>query len=137
MSPLHHTLAILKDRIQNKDTGFTQAEREALGLDGRLPPKVETIQQQIARCEMQFFAIPKGIAQWLYLNRLQETNETLYYAFVIRNLVACLPIVYTPVVGEACSSYCQIWRSRPRGLYLNRSHLGKVASILDNWPYEA
>lgn len=47
-----------------------------------------------------------------------------------------LPIVYTPTVGTACKTYSEIWQGCPRGLYLNRSHAGRVLEILNQWPCE-
>ena len=42
-------VALLEDPIANKDTAFDAGERQALGLDGLLPPAVETLQQQALR----------------------------------------------------------------------------------------
>jgi|GEM_PF-6357761 len=38
-------LALLRDPALNKGTAFTEAEREALGLHGFLPPRVHTMQE--------------------------------------------------------------------------------------------
>ena len=46
--------AVLEDPALNKDTAFTLDERGALGLDGLLPPVVETLEQQSRRCYMAF-----------------------------------------------------------------------------------
>ena len=39
-------VALLEDPIANKSTAFDAGERRALGLDGLLPPTVETLGQQ-------------------------------------------------------------------------------------------
>jgi len=126
----------LKDRVQNKDTAFTNEERKQNHIVARLPYKVETLDQQIARCRDQFNKLSTPIEKWMYLTRLQESNETLFCGFSMKYLKEMLPFIYTPTVGTACSTYSQIWQGVPRGLYLNRSHAGHVAEILNDWPYE-
>ena len=39
-------IKLLETPAQNKGTSFTDAERAAFGLEGLLPPSVETIDQQ-------------------------------------------------------------------------------------------
>ena len=41
--------ALLHDPARNKDTVFTEAERDAFGLRGLLPPRALTQEQQLAR----------------------------------------------------------------------------------------
>jgi malate dehydrogenase (oxaloacetate-decarboxylating)(NADP+) len=41
--------ALLNDPLLNKGTAFTDAERDALGLRGLLPPRVFTMEEQAAR----------------------------------------------------------------------------------------
>ena len=71
--------AILVDPVLNKSTAFSDAEREALGLDGLLPVRVESIDEQIARTRMEFERLHNDLERHVYLRALQEQNETLFY----------------------------------------------------------
>lgn len=126
---------VLRNKDYNKDTAFTNVERETHHIVARLPARVETIDQQISRCRAQFDVLSTPTEKWLYLTRLQEVNETLFSGFCLKYLKEVLPIVYTPTVGIGCSKYSFLWQGYPRGFYLNRTHLGKVRQILDQWSY--
>ena len=40
---------LLADPLLNKGTAFTEAERDALGLHGLLPPHIGTLEEQVSR----------------------------------------------------------------------------------------
>ena len=50
-------LQVLDDPQTNRGTAFTLPERAHLGLHGLLPPMVEEIDDQIARCYEQYSGI--------------------------------------------------------------------------------
>ncbi|CAL6019597.1 Malate_dehydrogenase [Hexamita inflata] len=129
-------MSIMKDRIHNKDTAFTKEEREKNHLVGRYPYRVETLEEQIARSKAQYDLLNTPTEKWMYLTRLQESNEVLFCALTSKYLKEMLPVVYTPTVGTACKTYSDIWQGIPRGLYLNREHKGRILEILNQWPYE-
>jgi len=124
--------SILFDATYNKGTGFTKQERERLKLRGLLPPKVESIHQQLVRALRQFRAFDTPLERYIYLNSLQARNETLFYRLLIDNLVEMMPIVYTPTVGEACQKFDEVWRNA-QGMYLSLEDKGDIRSILNNW----
>jgi malate dehydrogenase (oxaloacetate-decarboxylating) len=116
----HTTLrgqALLADPRLNKQSAFTDAEREELGLVGLLPQRVETIDQQLARVRRQLAEHTGMLAKNVYLRELHDRNETLFYRLLIDDLPDLMPIVYTPTVGEAIREYSHAFR-RPRGVYL-------------------
>ncbi|HQR80811.1 MAG TPA: NAD-dependent malic enzyme, partial [Actinomycetota bacterium] len=109
--------ALLADPRLNKQSAFSDAEREELGLVGLLPQRVETIDQQLARVRRQLAEHPGLLAKNVYLRELHDRNETLFYRLLVDDLPELMPIVYTPTVGEAIREYSHAFR-RPRGVYL-------------------
>ncbi len=127
--------SVLNDPRFNKGTAFTEAERDALGLRGLLPPRITTLPEQEERILESFHAQSSRLEQYIYLIGLQDRNETLFYRTVVDHLEEMMPVLYTPTVGEACLTFGHIFR-RPRGLYISADDRGRVARVLRNWPEE-
>ncbi|MGW0955734.1 NAD-dependent malic enzyme [Streptomyces sp. NPDC002545] len=108
----------LADPLLNHGVAFTQAERDELGLTGRLPSGVLTLEQQARRAYDQLQAQGGDLAKNVFLEQLHDRNETLYYRVLTDHLVDLLPIVYDPTVGEAIEKYSHEYR-RPRGVFLS------------------
>jgi malate dehydrogenase (oxaloacetate-decarboxylating) len=109
---------VLSDPRLSRGTAFTEAEREALGLIGLLPPGVSTIEEQAHRAYAQFSRQGTDLGKNVFLSLLSDRNEVLFYRLLQEHLTEMLPIVYTPTVGEAIEHYSSEYR-RPRGVYLS------------------
>jgi malate dehydrogenase (oxaloacetate-decarboxylating) len=109
---------VLDDPVLNRGVAFSAAEREALGLTGRLPAAVLTLEQQAERAYRQLQQQGSDLAKNVYLEQLHDRNETLYYRLLSDHLAELLPIVYDPTVGEAIEKYSHEYR-RPRGIFLS------------------
>ena len=123
--------ALLETPLLNKGTAFTLSERQALGLDGLLPPVVETIEEQSARAYKAYLRKPDDLERHIYLRQLQDTNEVLFYRLLLDHIEEMLPVVYTPVVAEACQEFSHIYR-RPRGLIISYPHRDNIRKLLQN-----
>ena len=126
---------LLNDPLLNKGTGFTEQERDALGLRGLLPPRVFTIEEQVQRSLGSLRRKPDAIEKYIFLTALQNRNETLFYRLVVDHIEEMVPLIYTPTVGQACLDYGSIFR-RPRGLFISIQDRGHIAEILRHWPHE-
>ena len=124
--------ALLLDPFTNKGTAFTAGERDALDLNGLLPPQVSTIEQQLERVYENFQAKTTPLEKYIYLASLQDRNETLFFRLCHERIDEMMPIVYTPVVGEACQKFSHIYR-RGRGLYVSYDDRHSIESILSNY----
>ncbi len=133
-SELPRGVKLLHDPVRNKGTAFTDAERDALGLRGLLPPRICPVAEQERRILENLRKKADDLERYLYLVSLQDRNETLFYRVVINHIEQIMPLIYTPTVGKACQQFCHIYR-RPRGLYISLNERGRVREILQNWPH--
>jgi malate dehydrogenase (oxaloacetate-decarboxylating) len=122
---------LLNDPLLNKGTAFTESERDVFELHGLLPPHVATLDYQVQRRLDAFHKLGSDIQKYVFLRGLQDTNETLFYALLTRNIEEMMPIVYTPTVGLGCQQFSSIFR-KPRGLFLSYPHKDDIRRILGN-----
>jgi malate dehydrogenase (oxaloacetate-decarboxylating) len=119
----------------NKGTAFTDHERDMFSLHGLLPPHVGNLEDQLARRRSALTDQPTAFNKYAYLRDLQDTNETLFYALLVRSVEEMLPLVYTPTVGEGCQRFSEIWR-KPRGVFLSYPNRGRIEQILSHPRYD-
>ncbi len=119
----------------NKGTAFSDLERDAFGLHGLLPPHVGTLDEQIQRRMKALADQGTAFNKYSFLRELQDTNETLFYALLVRNVESMLPLVYTPTVGEGCQRFSEIWR-KPRGVFLSYPNRDRIDQILSHARYD-
>jgi malate dehydrogenase (oxaloacetate-decarboxylating) len=120
---------LLKTPLLNKGTAFSQQERDEYGLNGLLPPHIETIEEQLERCQDAMSRKDTPLGKHIYLRGLQDRMETLFYRLVISNLEEIMPLIYTPVVGDACKQFSHIYR-QPRGLFIAYPQRDKLDQML-------
>lgn len=115
----------------NKGTAFSEEERKELGLLGKLPHRVETLEEQVNRAYLQFSRYTDRLQQNIYLNNLHDRNQILFYKLLSLHLTEMLPIIYTPIVGTAVKRFSHEYR-QPRGLYIAHTDKHQLAEILNN-----
>lgn len=122
---------LLETPLLNKGSAFTREERTAFNLTGLLPPRYETIEEQVKRCYMQYSSFDTAINKHIYLRAIQDNNETLFYRLLQEHLEEMMPIIYTPTVGDACEQFSDIYRSS-RGLFISYEDRDQMDDILRN-----
>ena len=127
----HAGPALLETPLLNKGSAFSAEERVTFNLTGLLPPRYETIEEQLERAYMQYKSFANPLNKHIYLRAIQDTNETLYYRLIQEHIDEMMPIIYTPTVGDACEQFSDIYRSS-RGLFIAYSERHQIDDILRN-----
>lgn len=124
---------VLHNPVLNQGSAFSIEDRQAYGLEGLLPPAVDTLEMQMSRVHMQLESLDSDLQKYLFLSDLQTRNQTLFYAVLMSDPATFMPLVYTPTVGEACQKFDHYFRST-RGLYLPITAKGRLKEIMSQWP---
>ena len=123
--------ALLSTPLLNTGSAFTAEERASFNLEGLLPEKTETIQEQVERAYQQYQNFESDMAKHIYLRNIQDTNETVFYRLLQNHVSEMMPIIYTPTVGAACENFSNIYR-RGRGLFISYANRDRIDDLLNN-----
>jgi malic enzyme len=120
---------LIREPLLNKGSAFTAEERAAFGLDGLLPARTLTIDQQRARVHRKLSTYAEPLQKFVFLASLQDRNEHLYFNLLTHHLEELLPIVYTPTVGLATRQFSHVFQ-RARGVWVTPGLKGRIAEVL-------
>ena len=127
----HPGPSLLETPLLNKGSAFTARERAAFNLTGLVPPRYETIEEQVERAYMQYSSFDETLNKHIYLRAIQDNNETLFYRLIQKHIDEMMPIIYTPTVGDACEQFSDIYRSS-RGLFVSWEERHQLDDIVRN-----
>ena len=118
--------AALTSPTLNRGSAFSLDERRQLGLTGRLPSAVLSLEDQAHRLWQQLRSLPTDLARNLLLEQVHNRNEVLYFKVLADHLTELLPVVYDPTVGDAIEQYSDEYRGQ-RGVYLSIDRPDEIA----------
>ena len=148
---------IIRVPLLNKGTAFSKEERDKFSLNGLLPPRILTMDQQIEKIHKRYHRLGKtleiytsfkqfdsknyelmkkevDIARYNFLRDLQDRNELLFYAFACEHMEEIIPIIYTPTVGEAVLRYSRD-SARFRGVFLSPINIDTATTVFDQFRF--
>ncbi|KAI9330173.1 malate dehydrogenase [Obelidium mucronatum] len=131
----HQGNELIKDHHHTQGTGFGIEARRANHLEGLIPPAVETLDLQVARCMARIDSLAATpLEQYAYLDRIRSEDSTLFYKVVMSNLRKVVSIIYTPTVGLACQEFSHLYTpGNAPGLFLSLANKDHLDEILNNW----
>jgi malate dehydrogenase (oxaloacetate-decarboxylating) len=103
-----------------------------LGLTGRLPAAVLTLDEQADRVWHQLQGMATDLGRNLLLEQLHYRHELLYYKVLEDHLPELMPVVYTPTVGEAIQRFSEEYRGQ-RGLFLSIDEPDEIAEAFETF----
>ena len=71
--------SLLETPLLNKGSAFDEEERTNFNLMGLLPPRYETIDQQVERAYMKYSKFQTDLNKHIYLRAIHDNNETLFF----------------------------------------------------------
>ena len=119
----------------NRGVGFTHEQRRRLGLTGRLPSAVLTLDEQADRVWHQLQSLGTDLGRNLLLEQLHYRHELLYFKVLQDHLPELMPVVYTPTVGEAIQRFSDEYRGQ-RGLFLSIDEPDEIAEAFETFGLE-
>jgi malate dehydrogenase (oxaloacetate-decarboxylating) len=122
---------VLQDRYRNRGTAYTLEERAKLGITGRLPAAVETLDEQARRAYSQLRQQPTDLQKYIYLNEVHDRDQVLYFKLLADHLDELLPVVYDPTVGDAIEQWSVDYRDS-RAVYLSIDRPGDVRASFES-----
>lgn len=129
-------IELLRNPIYNKGLSFTPEERKEYDLEGLLPEKFETIDEQVSRLWSAINKLCSSIDKYTFLENIRSSSFILFYSLLDKHFKDLAPLVYTPTVGEGCIEFSRnptIRNWLGSGIYLNKSHKGRVYEILKGY----
>ncbi|MHA8110310.1 malolactic enzyme [Lactobacillaceae bacterium Melli_B4] len=123
---------ILNDPFKNKGTAFTMAERNQLGLAGLLPPKVQSLAEQVDQAYAQYQTKPSDIEKRTFLMTLFNENRVLFYKLFSQHIVEFMPIVYDPTIAESIEHYSELFIQPQNATFLSINDQDNIEGALKN-----
>ena len=72
-------------------------------------PAVRSLEEQSQVVLLNLERNGTGLEKYVFLRSLQASNSVLFYYTLIHHIDLIMPLVYTPVVGEACTRYSELY----------------------------
>lgn len=112
-------MSILNNPYLNKGTAFTKEERDQLGLNGLIPPYIQTIDEQVEQVYAQFQTKANDLEKRLFLMQIFNENRVLFYKLFSQHVVEFMPIVYDPTIADTIENYSELYVQSQNATFLS------------------
>lgn len=125
-------LSILNNPFKNKGTAFTRQERHELGLEGLLPPYVQSLDEQVAQTFAQYQTKPTNLAKRQFLMEIFDENRVLFYKLFSEHVADFMPVVYDPTIADTIENYSRLFVDPQDAVFLSIDHPEEMTQALKN-----
>lgn len=125
-------MSILNNPYLNKGTAFTKAERDQLGLNGLIPPYIQTLDEQVAQTYAQFQTKANDLEKRLFLMQIFNENRVLFYKLFSEHVVEFMPIVYDPTIADTIENYSELYVQSQNATFLSIDDPDNMETALRN-----
>jgi malate dehydrogenase (oxaloacetate-decarboxylating) len=123
---------IVNDPFKNKGTAFSAAERKQLGLEGLLPPYIQTLAEQAEQTYAQFQTKTSNLEKRLFLMEIFNENRVLFYKMFSQHIVEFMPIVYDPTIADTIENYSELFVQPQAAVFLSIDDPAAIEKSLKN-----
>ncbi|MCI2170397.1 malolactic enzyme [Schleiferilactobacillus perolens] len=121
---------LIHNPFLNKGTAFTSEERNTLGLNGILPPAVQTLDQQVKQTYAQYQSKQSDLEKRIFLMTIFNENHVLFYKLFSEHVYEFMPIVYDPTIADTIENYSALFTHPQNATYLNINDQDHIESAL-------
>ncbi|MCV3741442.1 NAD-dependent malic enzyme [Lentilactobacillus hilgardii] len=126
------TQTILNDPFKNKGTAFTKEERQQLGLTGMLPPRIQTLDQQVSQVYAQYQEKASSLEKRIFLMSIFNENRVLFYKVFSQHVAEFMPIVYDPTIATTVENYSHLFVQPQNAAFLSIDEPDTIEESLKN-----
>jgi len=128
MSPI----TLLNDPFLNKGTAFTNEERKKYGLEGLLPPKVQSLEEQTKQTYAHYLTKSSHLEKRLFLMQIFNENRVLFFKLFSQHVVEFMPIVYDPTIADTIENYSELFVQTQNAAFLSIDDPDSMEAALKN-----
>ena len=122
----------LNDPFLNRGTAYTQEQREQYHLEGMLPPKQQTLEEQAREVYLQYQEKKTNLEKRIFLMTVFNTNRVLFFKIFSEHVTEFMPIVYDPTIAESIENYSHLFVNPQNAAFLSIDEPDQIEASLKN-----
>lgn len=122
----------LNDPFLNRGTAYTKEQREQYHLEGMLPPKQQTLEEQAREVYLQYQEKKTNLEKRIFLMTVFNTNRVLFFKIFSEHVTEFMPIVYDPTIAESIENYSHLFVNPQNAVFLSIDEPDQIEASLKN-----
>lgn len=122
----------LNDPFLNRGTAYTKEQREQYHLEGMLPPKQQTLEEQVREVYLQYQEKKTNLEKRIFLMTVFNTNRVLFFKVFSEHVTEFMPIVYDPTIAESIENYSHLFVNPQNAVFLSIDEPDQIEASLKN-----